>query len=195
MSVMITRAIYSCGPQGMRRRRMLLVIAHKADDFGFACPSFETVAHLARVSVRTARRRVQELECEGWIKVRRKTLDGKGNVYFINTTKLGVVASAKMRKSSLHIQFEKQLEAKAAADPRQLEAEAVAEAPVQFSESGDNLSCENFAVSENSGDNSQGVQGTNSSESEDKIASPFNSINRKEPLKNHTPPTPLTGGE
>jgi len=85
---------------------VLLAIADNADDFGFAFPSYETIAQKARCSTRTAMRHVDELETHGWLKVGRK-LNGRGNVYFVNLEKLGVSVSPKARKSPLFTHLQK----------------------------------------------------------------------------------------
>lgn len=168
MSAILTGAVFSCGPSKASLRLAMVAITDNSDDYGFACPSIETIAAKACCDERTAMRHVQALERDGWMKVRRKVLFGKGNVYFIDIAKLGIEVNPKMRRSPLHVEVAKQLEKK---------------------RTGDNLSPEFLRVPEKSGDNPQGVQVTKTADSGDKKHVAILK-NRKEPLLNLNNPLP-----
>lgn len=170
MSATLMGAVLNCGPKKGSMRYALVAIADNSDDYGFACPSIETIAEKACCDARTAMRLVQALEREGWMKVVRRVLFGKGSVYFIDIVKLGVTVNPKMRRSPLHVEVTKML------------ARKIPSAPVPVA-SGDNLSPENIAAPEKSGDNPQGSQVTKEAESGDKKPLPI-LINRCEPLLN-----------
>jgi len=66
----------------------MLAIADCANDDGYAYPSMATIAKKCRMSVRTVIRTVQELECNEWLKVNRKSIDSRWNSYQIASDKL-----------------------------------------------------------------------------------------------------------
>lgn len=162
MSAILTGAVFNCGPSKGSLRLALVAITDNSDDYGFACPSIETIAQKACCDARTAMRLVQALERDGWMKVRRKVMFGKGNVYFIDIAKLGVTVNPKSRKSPLHLEIAQLLQKK---------------------ESRDKLSPEKHSSPEKSGDNPQGVQVTKTPDSGDKKLVAILK-NRCEPLKN-----------
>lgn len=176
MSAILTGAVFNCGPSKGSLRLALVAITDNSDDYGFACPSIESIAQRACCDARTAMRLVQALERDGWMKVRRKVLFGKGNVYFIDIARLGVEINPKSRKSPLHLEVAKLLEKK---DRKPSEIPAKKEQP----DSHDKLSPEKPAASEDSGDNPQGSQVTKTPDSGDKKPVRILS-NRKEPLLN-----------
>lgn len=177
-------AVLDCGPKKGSMRYALVAIADNSDDYGFACPSIETIAQKACCDARTAMRLVQALERDGWLKVQRRVLYGKGSVYFIDVDKLGVTVNPKMRRSPLHVEIAKVL-------ANRIHALAA------HVESGDKLSPENQTLKEDSGDNPQGAQVTKTPESGDKKPFPI-LINRCEPLMNPDntplPPSQASGG-
>jgi hypothetical protein len=81
---------------------IMVAIADNADDFGFAFPSTETIAAKARCDVRTVYRYLDELEAEGWLRRMAKVINGRGNAYFLNLSKLGVTLSPDARRSPVH---------------------------------------------------------------------------------------------
>jgi hypothetical protein len=107
MSGIVTGAVLQQGPAKLRPRMVLVAIAEAADDHGFACLSMETIAMKALCEPRHAMRLVDALEVEGWLWVKRKAVDGKGSVYFVNIAKLGVVLNPKSRKNEWHLAFER----------------------------------------------------------------------------------------
>jgi hypothetical protein len=203
MSATLMGAVLSCGPKKGSLRYVLVAIADNADDYGFACPSIQTIAEKACCDERTAMRLVQTLESEGWMRVVRRVLFGKGSVYFIDIAKLGVVVNPKMRKSPLHVEVAKALEKKSAAEPKPAPPPAADPAPPAPPASGDNLSPESdappvadFSAPEESGDNPQGSQVTKDADSGDKKPFPILK-NRCEPLLNpdNSPLPPSRGVE
>lgn len=179
-------AVLNCGPKKGSMRYALVAIADNSDDYGFACPSIETIAEKACCDARTAMRLVQALERDGWMRVVRRVLFGKGSVYFIDIAKLGVTVNPKMRKSPLHGEVEKQLSGTSSGSRPSVKTDPPAmprEAEDGTKGSGDNLSRENLRAPENSGDNPQGSQVTKEAESGDKKPFPILS-NRCEPLLN-----------
>ena len=184
-------AVMGCGPKKGSMRYGLVAIADNADDYGFACPSIETIADKACCDERTAMRLVQALEREGWMAVRRRVLGGKGSIYFLNLDKLGASVGAKSRKSPLHAEMEKTLGLKKTSQSHPAPAPAP---PSSLRESsGDNLSPESVDAPGESGDNPQGGQVKKTAESGDKNAFPILK-NRCEPLlnpsKGNTPQPP-----
>src|ERR1700733_2005617 len=198
MSATLMGAVMSCGPKKGSVRFALAAIADNSDDYGFACPSIETIAEKVCCDPRTAMRLVQTLESAGWMKVSRKVLSGKGSVYFIDIAKLGVTVNPKMRRSPLHVEVVKQLAGKPArVSPRAAVSKNGTKHPEDgTNDSGDILSPESkekddasFFAPEKSGDNSQGVQVTKTPESGDKNAVAILK-NRCEPLLNPNNPQP-----
>lgn len=102
MSGLLMGAVFQVGPPEQSPAFVLLAIADNADDFGFACPSHDTIAAKARCDRRTVIRQIDFLEREGWLKVVRKIINGKSNAYFLNLAKLGVTLSPDARRSPLH---------------------------------------------------------------------------------------------
>ena len=216
-------AVMSCGPAKLRHRMALVAIADAADDFGFAVLSIETIAGKSVCDPRTAMRVVQALEREQWVRVQRRVTDGKGSVYFIDVTRLGVVADAKSRKSPMHMDFERDFERKKksrdktsgdkkSGDNLSPEASAATDAAAkplrettlvevirQTGGSGDKMSREKAVDSlflpAESGDNSQGVQVTNQGGSGDKNALPIskNRFNHWNPDNSPLPPSQASG--
>lgn len=193
-------AVMVAGPRAMRLRLALVAIADNADDFGFAAPSIETIAAKAACDPRTAMRVVQQLEREGWMKVKRRVVDGRGSVYFVDVEKLGVVPDAKSRKSEWHLQFEKQMKraddardkVSPVAKPEKQRADVSSPengndaASAKSDESGDKLSCVNLFLPADSGDIPQGGQVTIHRDSGDKTADPI--LKNQEPLCNPNSP-------
>jgi hypothetical protein len=109
---MLTGAVKQRGPAKGSLNHTLMVICDEADDFGFACPSIESIAHGSRCSVRQAIRRIAELEEQGWLKVKRKVFRGSmANAYFVDLPKLGVKPNEKSRRSPLWQNFERLMRA------------------------------------------------------------------------------------
>lgn len=193
-------AVMVAGPRAMRLRLALVAIADNADDFGFAAPSIETIAAKAACDPRTAMRVVQQLEREGWMKVKRRVVDGRGSVYFVDVEKLGVVPDAKSRKSEWHLKFEQQMKRSedardkvspvAKQDKQRADGSSPANgdgaASAKCEESGDTLSCVNLFLPQDSGDNSQGGQVTIHRDSGDKTAVPI--LKNQEPSCNPNNP-------
>src|ERR1700722_19171199 len=107
MSGIVTGAVLQRGPEVPRPRMVLVVIAEAADDYGFARLSIETIAKKAVCDPRTAIRMVHGLEAEGWLWVKRRAVDGKASVYFVNLARLGVLVNLKSRKNQWHLDFER----------------------------------------------------------------------------------------
>src|ERR1700733_5207159 len=183
MSATLMGAVMSCGPKKGSLRYALVAIADHSDDFGFACPSIETIAAKVCQEPRNAMRLVQLLESGGGIKVHRRGLFGKGSGDFLDIARLGGTPDPKARRSPLHVEVMKRLEA----------AKPAAKPADSADSSSDKLSPEknedDFAAPEKSRDNSQGVQVTKTAESGDKKAVPI-LINRCEPLLNQNNPLP-----
>jgi Helix-turn-helix domain len=102
MSVRLMGAVFDCGPQDQTSAFVMLAIADNADDFGFACPSYDTIAQKARCDAKTVGRHIEKLEADDWLRVGRKLMNGKGNAYFINLAKLGVMLHPDANRSPLH---------------------------------------------------------------------------------------------
>jgi hypothetical protein len=215
MSAKVMGAVMTGGPRQLRQRMVLVAIADNADDFGFAVLSIETIASKAVCEARTAMRMVQALERGDWLRVQRRVTGGKGSVYFVNVDRLGLVPDARSRKSEMHQAFARTLKNPFSGDKMSPESKPGAEAVLKSlgiscleegakddTESGDKMSPENglpavdiFFVPEKSGDNSQGVQVTKTSESGDILTLPIlrnhvNHLNRS----TTTPQPPLRGG-
>ena len=94
-----------CGPREEGLCFLMCALAENADDFGFCFPSIATLAQKTRVDERTVKRRIKMLELEGWVRIGRKVVNRKGNVYFIDLGKLGVTVSPEARISPLHLKF------------------------------------------------------------------------------------------
>jgi len=94
-------AVMDRGPAKGSMRSLLLAIANSADDFGFACPGIELLAKSCCWDERTVIRNSGRLEAEGWMRVERKVLGGRGNVYFIDIQKLGVIPTSTARHSPM----------------------------------------------------------------------------------------------
>lgn len=105
MSAILTGAVWQRGPLVVRERMLLAAITDNADDYGFACVAIETLAAKVLCTPRTIMRLLGALEREGWLLVKRKAMNGRGNLYFVNVTKLGVVLSERARMSEWHRQF------------------------------------------------------------------------------------------
>jgi hypothetical protein len=101
MSVLLMGAVMDRGPDKGALRSTLLAIANLADDFGFACPSVEAIATANCCDERTVLRRLGELEADGWLKIDRKIIGGRGNVYFVSLERLAVEVNEKSRRSPL----------------------------------------------------------------------------------------------
>jgi hypothetical protein len=175
MSAILMGAVMNCGPAKGSRRYALVAIADNADDYGFACPSLQTIAAKVCCDVRTAIRHVHALEREGWVRVVRDVFEGKGNVYFVNVAKLGVTVNEASRKSRLHVQIAKQLKAR------------------DEEKSHDKLSRKKPGAPETSRDNPQGGHVTKMTPSRDKNAVAI-SKNHKEPSRNQYSPLPPSRG-
>lgn len=102
MSVLLMGAVFHCGPPEQTPAFIMLAIADNADDYGFACPSHDTIAAKARCDRQTVIRHLKHLEGEGWLRTAKKLINGKGNAYFLNLQKLGVTLSPETRRSALH---------------------------------------------------------------------------------------------
>jgi hypothetical protein len=115
MSVILMGAVKQRGPVEGPLRHTLLVICDEADDFGFACPSTESIADGSCCSVRQVIRRIELLETQGWIKVKRKVFAAQrgepANAYFVDTNKLGVERSKQTRRSPIWTKVERLLHA------------------------------------------------------------------------------------
>ena len=112
MSAIVYGAVKQRGPKAGPLHHTLMVLADESDDFGFACPSVESIAHGSRCSERQAMRRLQRLEKDGWIRVQRKVFRGEmANAYFINLDRLGVVPTGKSRRSPLWTNVQRLLRA------------------------------------------------------------------------------------
>ncbi len=104
MSAVLVSAVFLRGPKD-ESQRALVALAHNADDFGFATMRLETIgAHINREAKQVGRY-IKKLAAEGWICPVKKAVDGCGNVYFLNLSKLGAGPSEKSRKSPLHLDF------------------------------------------------------------------------------------------
>lgn len=166
MSATLMGAVFDCGPADRTMAFVLLAIAENADDYGFACPSIETIAAKGRCDERTAMRMSKALEMEGWMVVHRRALfRGKGNAYFLNLAKLGVTLSPKARKSPLHADYEQIL------GDRKSRDNVSPVKPVQ-------RPVDTAVLQETSGDNPQARQVTKPTFSGDKTAQ----TNKEEPL-------------
>jgi sulfur relay (sulfurtransferase) complex TusBCD TusD component (DsrE family) len=104
LSANVMGAVFERGPEDRTQAFVLLAIADNSDDFGFACPSVETIAAKARCDKRTVLRVLVALQKDGWMVVRKKMMFGKGNGYFINLQRIGVTLSPKSKKSPMHIE-------------------------------------------------------------------------------------------
>ncbi len=102
MSVSVMAGVWQCGPADEMSAKFLLVaIADNADDFGFACPSQDTLAGKISCDKRTVQRWVDFLEEHDWLRVLRKAVHGKGNLYWVNMEKIGVNVSPMAKQSPL----------------------------------------------------------------------------------------------
>lgn len=204
MSATLVGAVLKIGPEDRTKRFVMVAIADNADDYGFACPSVETIADMTVCDARTVKRVLHALEEEAWIRIGRRMLNrGKSNVYFLNVEKLEVAPGPKSRKSPLHADLERMMEKKALADPKPV----VTAAPVEDLQPDAELDLSGGVVSpeiveeveneQKSGDIPQGCQVTNSTLSGDISCIPILK-NRCEPLlnpnKGNTPQPPLRGG-
>ncbi len=105
MSVQLMGAVISCGPREQNTYCVLNALANYADDFGFCCPSVETIAADSRCNERTVFRTLDQLVDDGWLYRARKVLNGKSNVYILNLSKLGVTVSPNGRRSPLFMRL------------------------------------------------------------------------------------------
>jgi DNA-binding IscR family transcriptional regulator len=89
MSAEVMVSVIKNGPRGRAALWVLYSLAYHCDAKGGNCwPSTEEIAAEQRLSTRTVHRKVAELEKDGWITVRRRSVWGKGNSYQIVLSKL-----------------------------------------------------------------------------------------------------------
>jgi len=94
MSIHIMNAVWSCGPQDLPARMLLLAIADNANERGEAFPSIAVLQQKACMSKSTAIRTLRRLADEGWLTVRRRAAApedygrARGNLYCIALAKL-----------------------------------------------------------------------------------------------------------
>jgi hypothetical protein len=109
--------VWHRGPESETLRSTLAVLADEADDYGFVAADQKLIARKCSRDERTVIRRLNELERQGWIEVRRKVLEGgRGNVYFLNPEKLGLPALQNGRRNPLWSQMERMMKALDAGD-------------------------------------------------------------------------------
>lgn len=203
MSVAVMGAVLQNGPKQGSLRHALVAIADNADDFGFAYVSMETIAAKSCCDRRTAMRRVQALERDGWMRVERDVgaIDGRCNVYFVNVARLGVTQHAKMRRSDMHARVEAWLKSNGRSRETGDKMSPIARAALRAdqgskegakrADSGDKMSPVATAVSR---DIQVPTQVTKNTDSGDKMRVAI-SKNRCEPLRNRsTPPLPPVPG-
>jgi len=196
MSGILTGAVFQQGPAVLRPRVVLAAIAEAADDHGFAVQSIETIAMKAVCDPRTAMRVVKWLELEGWLQVRRRAVDGKASVYFVNIVKLGVVLNAKSRKNEWHMAFERKhggaKPARISSGDKVSPMHDLTPADTTLEDESDDNMSPDFpgAASEESGDISGGVQVTKQPESGDILPLPIRKNRVSRVSRVDTPPTP-----
>ena len=100
MSYAFQNAVTSVGPVGRPTlRHVLSVMATVADDWGFLVMEVATIADKTQYDEKTVRRALSTLEEEEWLRVDRKVMGGRGNVYTLSGAKFGVAPSPKSARS------------------------------------------------------------------------------------------------
>lgn len=163
MSVKILSLVLENGPTEALEKLVMVVIADHADDSGgHAFPGIQLIARKSCQSPRNAMRVLASLEVAGWLTVNRKSHLGKGNSYQLNVSRLRTGMVIGDTVSPVH------------------RNKAASKAGCVVS--GDTVSpVLKSGILPMSGDKPGDSQVTNTTDSGDKNAVPFNSINRQEP--------------
>lgn len=88
MSAKVCGLIWEVGPKDRSQRFVLLAIGDNAGDDGYAYPGIALLARKTLFTERYVIDAVQRLETDGWLEVKRKAQDRKGNHYYIDVEKL-----------------------------------------------------------------------------------------------------------
>ncbi len=93
MSIALMSLVWKHGPPDRSQRLLMLAIADSANDQGICWPSTKLLAGKSCMSVRSVLRSLKALEQQGWLSVKRKSYEAKGNRYEIILARLGASVS------------------------------------------------------------------------------------------------------
>jgi len=88
LSAKISGLIWEVGPDDRPLRFVLLAIADNSGDDGYAYPGVDLLCSKTLFEKRHVLRALQQLEKDGWLRIERKAIAGKGNAYYIDVEKL-----------------------------------------------------------------------------------------------------------